>query len=154
MSSTSELFEQDASVGSADASTRTWPATLVGESERLNILPKLFGERLMILGENAVYNQMSAMCSEYGGGFWNYYELPNGAYYMVPTGSEKYEMSWELNWFSGVVSADAAGLIVTLVALSQMSFRDRTDICAENFHKLRDLLDEHPEASLIFRAID
>ncbi len=154
MSNIVEPSENEGASITASHASEGWRAELVPESKRLSILPQLFGMRLMMLGENAVYNQMGAMCQQYGGGLWDYYALPNGAHYMVPTGSKQYELNWDLNGFSGVVSADAAGLIMTLMALSFMSFRDRTDTCAENFHKIRDLLDEHPEAALIFRAID
>lgn len=154
MSNSFELFDDEVIPAKTDDKPSAVGAKLVSESQRLSILPKLFGERLMILGENTVYNQMGAMCPEYHGGFWDYYLLPNGGHYMVPTGCTQYQLSWDMNGFSGTVSADAAGLIVTLIALSHMSFKDRTDTCAENFHKIRDLLHKHPEASLIFQAID
>ncbi|TDP78656.1 antirestriction protein [Aquabacterium commune] len=138
----------------ATLNPEAWHATHVPEERRLAMLPKLFGERLMIRGEHAVYNFMSAMCSAYGGGFWDYYELANGAVYMVPTGAENFELKWHGNGYEGRVSAHAAGIIVTLCALSEMSFHDRTDTCAENYHKLREVLVVHPEGSQIYLATD
>ncbi len=131
-----------------------WHAMHVPEERRLDMLPKLFGLRLMIHGEHAVYDFMRAMCSAYGGGLWEFFELPNGAVYMVPTGAENFDLKWHGNGYEGRVSAHAAGIIVTLCALSEMSFRDRTDTCAENYHKLREVLALHPEGSQIYLATD
>lgn len=131
-----------------------WHATLVPEEQRLDMLPKLFGERLMIRGEQTVYNFMRAMCGAYRGGFWDYYELPNGAIYMVPTNAMHFDFKWEGNGYEGRVSGHAAGIIVTLCALSAMSFHDSTDTCAENYHKLREVLALHPEGSQIYLATD
>lgn len=131
-----------------------WHAMHVPEERRLDMLPKLFGLRLMIHGEHAVYDFMRVMCSAYGGGLWEFFELPNGAVYMVPTGAENFDLKWHGNGYEGCVSAHAAGIIVTLCALSEMSFRDPTDTCAENYHKLREVLALHPEGSQIFLATD
>ena len=138
----------------ADLEQPIWNAALVPTSRRFEILPRLFGERFMIKGELTVYNFMSGMCSSYTGGFWDFYELPNGASYLVPTMAEHFDLSWHGNGFEGRVSADAAGIIVTLCALSAMSFHDETGTCADNFHLLSSALDRHPEAVQIFRAID
>ncbi|MFN4267059.1 MAG: antirestriction protein [Aquabacterium sp.] len=131
-------------------------AKLVPESRRLEFLPMLFGEQLMIIGEMTVFSLMSKFSPDYHGGLWDFVEVPNGGYMRpsVSHDSRLYKFSCPDNWFEGEVSADAAGIIVTLIALSHMSFKDRTDRCADHFHALRDFVDGHPEASLIYRAID
>ena len=48
--------------------------TPIPEAQRVDFLPKLFGPRLMLTGENAVYSFMEALCSDYQGGFWQFYE--------------------------------------------------------------------------------
>jgi antirestriction protein len=53
------------------------------------------------------------------------------------------------------VSADAAGVIVTLYVLSELSFKyPEEPLFADHFHQLRDFAAEHAEAALIFSAID
>lgn len=128
-------------------------AQLVRDAKRMEFLPMLFGERLMMLGEMTVYAQMSNMCSQYLGGLWDFVLVPGGGY-MRPPMREHYDMYCPSNWFGGQVSADAAGIIVTLMALSHMSFKDQTDHCADRFYALRQFVDGHPEAVQIFRAID
>lgn len=128
-------------------------ALLVPAQKRFQFLPMLFGEKLMILGEMTVYSHMSNMCEKYLGGIWDFVEVP-GSGYMRPPVRDSYDMVCPTNWFEGQVSTDAAGIIVTLMALSHMSFRDQSDHCADRFHALRDFVDGHPEASMIFRAID
>lgn len=129
-------------------------ARLIPERQRMGFLPKLFGNRLFMLGEGVVYHFMGDMCSADTGGLWAFVAIPDGTGYMRPKANGTYSMSCAGNQWEGDVSADAAGIIVTLMALSQMSFDDQTDTCAENFHALRDFVSGHPEAKHIYRAID
>ena len=62
-------------------------ARLVPDGERMNFLPKAFGSRLMLRGEISVYNWLDRLSQEYSGGFWHYYEIPNG-FYMAPADYE------------------------------------------------------------------
>jgi hypothetical protein len=52
------------------------------------------------------------------------------------------------------MSADAAGIVVTLFALCQLSAETEQDGIVELYHALRDFAAEHAEAGLIFSAID
>jgi hypothetical protein len=127
----------------------------VPDCQRMQFLPKLFGGRLMLAGEMTVYTLMSSFCEAYNGGHWDFVEVP-GAGYMRPSAPipGEYAMTCPGNWFEGTVSADAAGIIVTLMALSHLSFKDNTDRCAESFYALRNFATRHREAYLIFKAID
>jgi len=60
-------------------------ASLVPDHERLAFLPKHFGTRLMLRGEISVYNWLDRLAQDYRGGYWHYYEIPNG-FYMAPAG--------------------------------------------------------------------
>jgi len=40
--------------------------------------------QFMLYGENLVYLWMKKLCDEYNGGYWTYYKLSNGGYYMAP----------------------------------------------------------------------
>lgn len=127
---------------------------IVPEIERMGFLPRLFGPSLMIVGENAVYTFMSRMCAEYRGGFWDFLEAGD-ALYLAPRSPERFALQWDGNGYQGVVSKDAAGIIVTLFTLSHMSmiYRNR-DALAEAYDRLLENASRHPEASDISRAID
>lgn len=129
-------------------------AALVADEKRLNFLPAYFGPRLMLRGEGLVYGWMSRLADAYNGGFWNYYELSNGGFYMAPElGRLRLEVAG--NGYSGEMSADAAGIVATLFALGQIVAQiDGTDALIDRYHYLRDFAGDHPEASAIYRAID
>lgn len=133
----------------------------VSENNQFDFLPALFG-KLMIHGEGYVFNLMRRMCPAYDGGQWKYFELSNGARYMTPPDSsgELVLFKNERNYFEDNISADAAGMIVTLLGLSHLGsavYEQDEELANElfdNFHKLRDFALQHPESSAIFRAID
>eukprot|EP01036_Dinobryon_divergens_P039708 gene39708-52392_t len=59
-------------------------ASLVASNRRLTFLPTYFGPRLMMRGESLVYAWLRRLSEDYNGGFWNYYELSNGGFYLAP----------------------------------------------------------------------
>lgn len=129
--------------------------TPIPEEQRTDFLPKLFGHRLMVTGENAVYSFMEALSCDYHGGFWQFYETTEGALYMAPEGRERMNLSWDGNGFEGEVSNDAAGIIATLFTLSHMSMSFRgCDYLADHYHRLLDFAAGHEESGMIFAAID
>lgn len=130
---------------------------LVAENDRLAILPRYAGAHGVLL-ESAIYIALSEYCDAYQGGYWDYFELSNGAVYMAPTGmAEPLAMSCASNWYDGTMSADAAGITATLVGLNRMAWgtdgavRDRF---VNLFYALREYALDHPEAGEIMRAID
>ena len=133
----------------------------VTEVNQFDFLPALFG-KLMVHGEGYIFNLMRRMCPTYVGGQWKYFDLSNGARYMAPPDrdGELLQFKNDGNYFEDNISADAAGVIVTLIGLSHLgsSVHEHDEVLAnelfENFHKLRDYALQHPESSAIFRAID
>lgn len=128
-------------------------ATLVNDEARLNCLPRFFGNRCVMV-ENAVFTMMGIMCADYHGAFWQFFELSNGGFYMVPKTDNRFHMTCDGNGFEGDVSADAAGIIACLMAFSHLSFQLEDDRIIDAFHRLRDFASDHSEAGLIFSAID
>ncbi len=62
-----------------------------------------------------------------------------------------------MNGYEGTLSGDAFGIVVCLYAYSELSFSsvpDLVEVCAEQYHLLREYMFEHPEAEAILRAID
>lgn len=130
---------------------------IVNEERRLQMLPKHFG-RSMMLVEGAIYNFARLLCKKYDGGFWQFFELSNGGFYMAPDLPGQLEVSWSDNYYSGTMSADAFGITVCLFAFSHLSFQlDNTphgEKVAEHYLLLRDYAADHKEAGAIFAATD
>jgi len=144
--------QDNASAGAVDPRTSV-VAQRVDDSERMMALPRHFGERLLIF-EGAVYDFMRRFAADYDGGYWQFYELSNGGFYMAPDGGA-FRFSVDTNGYEGEMSADAAGITVCLFACSHLSFRYSEDaVYGDHFHFLREFAAEHSEASAIFAAID
>jgi hypothetical protein len=133
--------------------TRRIDAHLVLEEARIGALPRHFGTRMMTV-EHTVYHFMREFVADYKGGFWDYYELGNGGFYMAPK-SDPVKINVDSNGFEGTLSADAAGITVCLFTFSHLSFQyPSEDVFGDHFYALRELALDHAEAGLIFAAID
>jgi len=133
-------------------------ATPVADGERLNFLPWLFN-RKFTAGEQAAYAWMSKLAAEdYHGGFWNFYKLSNGSGYMAPAEDKPFRVVNDTNGFEGEMSADAAGIVATLFAISTL-FEVMPQGAALNglidrYYALRDYAAGHKDVRAIFGAID
>ena len=82
-------------------------ASIVPEDDRERFLPSLFGLRLLIVAENAVYTFMERLSpSDYGGGFWNFYEYAGQPLFMAPTSRPRFRIENQIT-----VRAPARSLI-------------------------------------------
>jgi hypothetical protein len=129
-------------------------AILVADDDRLSFMPRYFGERLMMLGEYAIYKFMGNLSQDYHGGFWNFYTLSNGGFYMSPDYDKPMRLSVDGNGFEGHLSADAAGIVANLFALSHLSWETEDDRIIKLYHLLREFVSDHPESRMILMAID
>lgn len=125
----------------------------VAEKDRLDFLPRYFTPRWMLRGESLVYAWMRRLSPDYQGGYWAFYALSNDGFYLAPTGREM-RLIVEGNDFDEAVSADAAGVIVTLFALNQLACDTGDDRIIDLYYSLLDFAREHPEEGSIMRAID
>ncbi|EKT4503849.1 TPA: antirestriction protein [Pseudomonas aeruginosa] len=128
-------------------------ANLLPEESRMGFLPAFFGQAMMI-GEGLVYCWMRNLSEDYQGGYWDYFKLSNGGFYMAPRTSKKFRVLVAGNYFEGELSADAAGIVATLYALCELANRTASDRIVDLYHLLRDYASEHPDAGQIFAAID
>ena len=90
------------------------------------------------------------------GGFWDFWELSNFGFYMSPRSDKRFNVSCD-NGYDGEMSADALGITVCLYAYSNLSFgtdSQFTEICAPQYHWLRNDALDHDEAGANFRAAD
>jgi hypothetical protein len=125
----------------------------VSRHARMGTLPRHFGPHMMTV-EGRVFDLMREYCADYSGGCWQFYELSNGGFYMVPHLGQV-RLFVPGNGYRGEMTADAAGITVCLFAFSHLSFEyAQTEVFARHFHWLRDFALGHAEAHQIFAAID
>lgn len=128
----------------------------INEKLRIQHTADLFGILFPLSIEPTVYSFASNIATEYNGAYWEFYALSNGGFYMAPSSEESYQVSCE-NGFEGTLSADALGITACLYAYSHLSFSNNqafAELCANQYHSLRDYMLEHQEARAILSAID
>ena len=148
----------------------TITATQVGDDDRSSFLPSCFGtvrtgQRQLpayLFAENLIYTRLKQMSEDYHGDFWHFYHLSNGSAYMAPSTLRPMRIKAE-NGYQNTVSADAAGIVVTLAAYSDLlalwddSSAD-VDTLAQavhaRFYGLRDFALAHAERDAILQLID
>lgn len=140
----------------AFASSQVLPtkAKLVPQRNRGTFLPRFFGPRHVLKGESLVFDWMTTLSQDYNGGLWDFYTLQNGGFYMAPQSDKRFHIMCAGNGYEGEMTADAAGIVATLFALSQLSIETNLDQFSELFHSLREFAMGHAESGQIFAAID
>ncbi len=129
---------------------------LLSDQQRIELPAQLFGAAAFpIKVEPAIFDMAGTLSTEYQGGYWDFYRLSNGGWYMCPSSETIYTIS-SMNGFTGKVSGDALGITACLFAFSHLSFeRDAVaEVCAEQYHLLREFAMDHAEAMAILAAID
>ena len=128
---------------------------VVAELERSDFINGLFGLMFPMIIEPAIFAFASRLSSEYQGGYWQFYTLGNGSFYMAPDG-DVFPVTSE-NGYTGEMSGDALGLCACLYAFSHLSFSDREELaklCGDHYRLLYDYVFDHPESATILRLID
>lgn len=90
-------------------------ANQIPTTSRINALPRHFGRHMMAV-ETVVFAYMRELVEAYQGGYWEFYDLSNGGFYMAPTGTQELRVSVSGNYFDGDMSPDAAGIVACLFA--------------------------------------
>jgi hypothetical protein len=137
------------------ASLLTVTRELVPEDRRMEVVDQLFGTAFPLQLEPVVYGITDRMAQEYTGGYWDFYTLSNGGFYMAPSEDRIFHVKCQ-NMYEGDLSADALGVTASLYAYSNLSF-SLSDIAREyarHYHLLREYMVEHPEVREILGAID
>ena len=128
-------------------------ASEIKDEDRLYVLPHYFGAFMMTV-EASIFNCMGEISSDYKGGIWKFNVLSNGGFYMSPEFDGNMKISVEGNYFEGLLSPDAAGIVACLFTYSRMSFTPEASHIGQQFHLLREFALDHKEAAQIFSAID
>jgi hypothetical protein len=132
----------------------TVTSSLVAESARLSFLPRYCGH-LSFYIENHVYSAMIELTGgAYDGGYWDFHELSNGGFFMAPKQSTDVHLFCAGNGFDGSISPEAAGIVVTLFAISRVLGHFYNEGLIDRYYLLRDYALNHAESEQIFAAID
>ena len=138
------------------SNTATITRQRVKDDQRINHTAEIFGIAFPLHLEPYVYAVTKAIAREYNGGYWEFYALSNGGFYMAPNSESSFHVACE-NGFEGDLSADALGIAACLYAYSQLSFttnNEFAEICTRQYHMLRDYMLEHSEVQVILGTID
>jgi len=113
-------------------------ATPVKANQRLAFLPKHLGSLgLTMRFERLAYRFMDGFCKTYSGGYWQFYNLSNEGFYMAPNINEVLPIFVNMNGFEGKVSADAAGIIVSLYSLNYLCNDVLSERLIDKYYLLR-----------------
>ena len=129
---------------------------LVPETLRSAHVGDLFGMHFPLQLEPFIYTVTGQMAPDYKGGYWQFYSLSNGGFYMAPDAEKPFKVACQ-NYYTGTLSGDALGIVACLYAYSHLSFSPREEIgrmYARHYHLLREYMCEHPEVAEILGAID
>jgi len=97
---------------------------------------------------------MQRLCPGYDAkGVWAAFELSNGGFYVVPKSREHYAME-SPNGYSAILSAEAAGIVVSMFAINYVANETEVDYLSDAYHALRHFGAEHKEAQGIFALTD
>ena len=112
---------------------------LVPEDRRTAIAERYFGIHFPLKLEPVIYGITERMANEYNGGYWDFYLLSNGGFYMAPSTDAVFHVTCD-NMFEGDLSADALGITACLYAYSHLSFSDGrfARVCTCHYHRLRE----------------
>ena len=130
-------------------------AKIVPESQRAILTADLFGAYFPLQLEPFVFSMASRLSEDYGGGYWLFYTLDNGGFYMAPDSAGQFQVVSE-NGYEGCMSADAFGIATCLFAYSNLSFASGqfAETCGEHYHLLREYMMDHAEEGVILAVID
>jgi hypothetical protein len=129
---------------------------LVPEHRRVDCAARRFGVHFSILVEPAIYAWTAVLAPRYTGGYWDYFCLCNGGFFMAPSRDEPFDVSAP-NGFTGTLSSEALGIAACLYTFSHASFEAESAVagtCADLFHQLRAYAVQRRDAAPILAVID
>lgn len=138
----------------------------VPQEKRSSFLQKNFGIDLMSIAENMIFDFMKIIVKDYNGGFYDFYQLSNGGFYIA---TDDLSVNIKINNIEEQISGEAAGIIATVFTLEKLLFEDSLDlffklgennICKdydflqEKYLKLFQYAEEHKEWNKMKKVID
>ena len=121
----------------------------------MDVADEHFGIRYPITVEPMIYQFATQLAPGYSGGYWHFYTLSNGGFFMTPKLDGLFEVVAD-NGYEGSMSAEALGITACLYAFSNLSFIKGVfgEKCADRYHQLYEFAALHGEAGAIWAAID
>ncbi len=101
--------------------------TEVSECDRVKETARLFGYAFPLKIEPTIYHMADDLSPDYHGGYWHFWRLSNGGFYMAPSSPATFEVLAE-NGYQGTLSADAFGITMGSVLLTLVLYF----ICSSN----------------------
>lgn len=133
-------------------------ATTVPDEERNDFPLELFGARNSLIADRLLYSLARSMVADFKGGLWLYRRTSNEARYAALAAPERMTITVVGNQFEREVSADAAGIILTLTAIGYLMARtpseDGLKFLDSRYYALLDYAKTLPEREPILAAID
>ena len=128
---------------------------IVSNEDRCDHVDRIFGIHFPLRLEPVIFTFADRLSKDYTGGYWNFYALGNGGFFMAPESDALFTVHAD-NGFQGKMSAEAFGVTACLYAYSNLSFGDGelAEECAKQFHLLREYMLDHAEVGAILAAID
>ncbi len=126
---------------------------LVPESKRSGFLPRHVGKAFFFF-ENAVYDWMGQLCPEYQGGYWQFYELSSGGFFMAFDSEQPLKVTFPQNYFEEMMTPEAASIAANLFALNSLCWKTESQQLIDAYYALRDFAASHQEGAKILRVID
>ncbi len=124
--------------------------------QRMSVPAAIFGVLFPLRVEPFIFGIASKLSLDYDGGYWHFYRLSNGGFYMAPDSDRPFKVQCE-NGFDGSMSAQGFGIVCSMYAYSNLSFGGPprlVESCSQQFHLLREYALEHIEVAAIFAATD
>lgn len=136
--------------------TTTITCTSIPTHRRCDHADRLFGIHFPMQLEPYIFSVSAELSPDYRGGYWEFFELGNGGFYMAPDADRPFAVSCP-NGYVGTLSADAFGITACLYAYSRLSFVAESHIAevyARHYHLLREFMMNHAEIGPILGATD
>ncbi|NOR70852.1 MAG: antirestriction protein [Methylomarinum sp.] len=125
------------------------------ENKRFEFLTTFIGRWNCVAYENMAFDKLrEASNGQYHGGYWEFYTLSNGGFYMELKQDEALNMECVGNYYQGTMSEEAASIAINLVVQNAFAWQVDAEKHSEHFYQLRDFASQHEEAAQIFAFID
>lgn len=134
--------------------TNSVVATKVENAERLSTMPRYFPGCFIVV-EQTIYQVMDKICPAYTGGYWDFYSLSNGGFFMSLEGDNEIDVAVPFgNGFVDKLSREAASIVACLMAYCFLAEKYPSGLFADHYTWLMEYVYTHPEAAKIRLSID
>ncbi|HGT9762879.1 TPA: antirestriction protein [Escherichia coli] len=136
-------------------SPATITVTTLHDEQRINFWPRYFGNvHQWVFLEPQVFSWLDLWSADYQGGVWEFLTLSNGDAFLTPPDCDHYHLFNESNGNEAILSTEATGIAVCLMAWNHHACRTRSESMSEHYYRLRDYALSHLESRYIMHLID